>query len=154
MPGSNGDSVTERPCGDLHAGRLGGIRMALQDGVERAKSGQNRGIEETAMGEYRIQHGAGVTLAEKQPVPIDPIRPLRIDMHVVEVEACENFRNRERTPDVPALVLPDHVQDIDARLQCADRDVLDQLLSMVMHMVPPDESDTLTVRVSAATSNA
>jgi hypothetical protein len=57
---------------------------------------------------------------------------------MMEIERSQDLRDGEGSPDMAGLVVLDHAQDIDAGLKRTDCEVPDQLLAMVMHVLPPD----------------
>ena len=95
--------MPERPGGDLDA-RCLAVRVPLQPAVHLAEAQQLGGREEPAMGERRVQGGAGVPLGEQQPVAVRPFGALGIDAQVVEVERGQDLGAREGAARWPLLL--------------------------------------------------
>ncbi len=80
QPGADRQAVAERAGGQLDAGDAD---VADVPGEERAVAvvlGQQRRVEEAALGEHGVQGGAGVALAHDEAVPVRPVRALRVDL--------------------------------------------------------------------------
>jgi hypothetical protein len=128
--------MAQRAGANLDAGQSAAIRVALQSAVDFPECLQLLDGEKAAMSHYRVEHGAGVSLGEKQPVSSGPIGTGWIEAEMMKVERGEDFRNRKGTAEVSTLGFVYHAQHFDAEALCLYREVLDQTLCMVVHATP------------------
>ena len=101
------EALAQRAAGHLHAGRLY-VRVTLQTAVDLAEGHQLFGLEVPRLGERRVQHGAGVGLAEHEAVARLPRRVGGTVAQGVEVEGRQDLDSRERAAGVAAVGLRDH----------------------------------------------
>ena len=107
------EALAQRAAGHLDAGRLD-VRVTLQAAVDLAEGHQLFGLEVARLGERRVEHWAGVGLAEHEAVAFLPRRIGGTVAHGVEVEGRQNLDGRERAARVTAVGLRDHVEDVAA----------------------------------------
>ena len=89
--------------------------------------------EEAAVGQGRVEHGAGVPLGEEKAVAVRPIRPGRIDAQVMKIEGGHDLGRRKGAADVPGLRVVDHLEHVDAERLRLGREIPNQGFGVIVH---------------------
>src|SRR5581483_46262 len=93
-PDADRQSVAKRAGRGLDAWNLAALRMAAEDAVDAAEGVELFGLDETLVGEQRVEREAAVALAEDAAVALGPVRPRGVVAHHVVVEDAQDLDQR------------------------------------------------------------
>ncbi len=127
--------MTERAGRRLDARHLAAFRMAAKDRVDPAEPVKLLGANEALVGQERIEREAAVTFAENAAVAVRPVRTLRVVEQDVVVENSQDFDERHRGADMPAIATFEAPYDQGTQIPGARIKRWSQLGGRLLHML-------------------
>ena len=109
------EALAERAGGDLDAGGLVHVRVALEVRADLAQAHQVLEREVAVVGERGVLDRRGVALAEHEAVALGPLRVARIVAQDAVVERGEDVRRRQRRVEVAGLGDGEHPHALHAQ---------------------------------------
>ena len=132
--GGNGNALTQRASGHIHAGNHIHVGVTLQVGVNVTEGEQVFHREETTVGQYRVQTGGGVTLGQHKAVAILPPGILGVDVQFLEIQIGIDLGCGQRAAGMARLCAVGGFNYTHANLAGSD---LQLLLFTGSHVFPP-----------------